>query len=320
MAKLKLKTLKINNNSSKTIAEIHKEYIDYCKAIGQREGTLESKGTFYKYELPKIVNIEGSINQLTKSLIEKHINEMIDKGYKGNYYQTFVIKIKAFLSYCFKREYLEEFEVKIPNILLEKKAIYTEKEIEILLKKPNLKECLVGDYRSWATINFLLATGCRSETLLNMRVKDVNFETESILFRHMKTKRQITVPLSDTLKVVLQEYISNLQLKGNDILFPKLNGEKMSYNTLHQNISNYFKHCKIKMKGVNTFRNTFSTMFIRNGGDIYRLKAQLAHSRITTTERYVNLLPLELKDDLLRYNPLDVISKKNRKMKLRKEK
>lgn len=66
---------------------------------------------------------------------------MIDKIHKGNYYKTFVIKLKAFLSYCFKREYIEVFEIKIPNVLLEKKAIYTETEIQILLKKPNLKEC-----------------------------------------------------------------------------------------------------------------------------------------------------------------------------------
>ena len=46
-----------------------------------------------------------------------------------------MIKLKAFLSYCFTREYLEKFEVKIPNVLLEKKAIYTEAEVETLLKK-----------------------------------------------------------------------------------------------------------------------------------------------------------------------------------------
>lgn len=315
MAKLRLRTLKINNNSNKTVAEIHEEYMSYCKSIGQREGTLESKALLYKYQIPKIVNVEDTINQFNKHLIEKHINEMIDKGHKGNYYKTFMIKLKAFLSYCFKREYLENFEVKIPNVLLEKKAIYTEAEVETLLRKPNLKECLVGDYRSWVSINFLIATGCRSEMLLNVRVKDINFENENILFRHMKTKRQINVRLSDTLKVVLQEYIPNLQLKDDDILFPKLNGEKMCYNTLHQNITSYFKHCKVKMRGVNTFRNTFSTLFIKNGGDIYRLKTQLAHTQITTTERYINLLPLELQDDLLRYNPLDVLSKKNRKMK-----
>lgn len=32
----KLKTYKINNNSSKTIGEIYDEYLDYCKSIGQR--------------------------------------------------------------------------------------------------------------------------------------------------------------------------------------------------------------------------------------------------------------------------------------------
>jgi len=95
-----------------------------------------------------------------------------------------------------------------------------------------LKECLVGDYSSWFSINFLIATGCRSETLLNMRVKDINFENENILFRYMRTKRQINVPLPEALKVVLKEYIPNLQLKDEDILFSKSNGEKMCYNTL----------------------------------------------------------------------------------------
>lgn len=70
-------------------------------------------------------------------------------------------------------------------------------------------------------------------------------------------------------------------------------------------LKNYFKHCNIKMHGVNTFRNTFATMFIKNGGDIYRLKLLLNHSTIKTTERYINLLPLDFKEDLLKYNPLD---------------
>jgi len=37
----------------------------------------------------------------------------------------------------------------------------TEAEINKLLKKPNLNTCLVGDYRSYTTVNFLLGTGCR---------------------------------------------------------------------------------------------------------------------------------------------------------------
>lgn len=35
MAKLRLRVLEINNNSNKTVAEIHEEYMSYCKSIGQ---------------------------------------------------------------------------------------------------------------------------------------------------------------------------------------------------------------------------------------------------------------------------------------------
>ena len=77
---------------------------------------------------------------------------------------------------------MQKFNVKIPTIDSDKKIIYTEKELSILLKKPNLDECLVGDYKGWATINFLFGTGCRSETLLNVEVEDVNFINDIILF------------------------------------------------------------------------------------------------------------------------------------------
>ncbi|MGG7173373.1 tyrosine-type recombinase/integrase [Clostridium neonatale] len=322
MAKLRLKTLKINNNCTKIIEECHKEYMDYCKSVGLREATINSKKRFYKYELLKYVNATDRINVINQKKVEEWINSMIDYGYKGNTYQTFVIKLKAFLTYCFTREYLKEFEVKIPSIVLEKKEIYTEGELKKLLKKPDLNTCVVGDYRSYVTVSFLIGTGCRSTTLLNIKVKDIDFEKEMILFAHMKTKRQTNVPLSKSLKITLKEYIETMNLKNDDILFPKLDGTQMSYDTLHQNLINYFKHCKVKMRGINTFRNTFATMFIKNGGDIYRLKLLLNHSNIKTTERYVNLLPIDFKDDLLKYNPLDLLNKENKdngKMKLRKK-
>nr|WP_078114954.1 tyrosine-type recombinase/integrase [Clostridium beijerinckii] len=321
MAKLRLKTLKINNNSSKTIEECYSEYMDYCKSIGLRQATLVSKQRFYAYELLKHVSADDKISIITQKKIEGWINSMIDYGYKGNTYQTFVIKLKAFLTYCFTREYLKEYEIKIPNVVLEKKEIYTEDELKKLLKKPDLDTCLVGDYRSFATVSFLVGAGCRSTTLLNVRVKDIDFKKEMILFAHMKTKRQVNVPLSKSLKLILKDYIETMNLKNEDILFPKLDGTKMSYDTLHENLVNYFKHCKVKMRGVNTFRNTFATMFVRNGGDIYRLKLLLGHSNIKTTERYVNLLPIDFKDDLLQYNPLDILNKKKNgtsKMKIKK--
>lgn len=42
--------------------------------------------------------------------------------------------------------------------------------------------CYVGDYKSYVMIAFFMGTGCRSETILNVRVKDVNFDHQSIFF------------------------------------------------------------------------------------------------------------------------------------------
>jgi integrase/recombinase XerD len=58
-------------------------------------------------------------------------------------------------------------------------------------------------------------------------------------------------------------------------------------------------------------------MFIGNGGDIYRLKLLLNHSNIKTTERYINLLPLDFKEDLLQFNPLDTLQAGKKRSRIR---
>ncbi|WP_459479641.1 tyrosine-type recombinase/integrase [Clostridium saccharoperbutylacetonicum] len=310
MGSTKLRTFR--KNKIRTISKCYEEYMEYCKYMGLRNGTLKSKERFYRYDLPKMISVDESITNITENMVQAHIINMIDRGLKGWTYSTYVVKLKAFLTYCFEKEYLQEFIIKIPRVTSEKKVVYTEEEVKMLLKKPNLNTCYIGDYRSYVMITFFIGTGCRSETILNIRVKDLDFKKQSIFFRHMKTTKQATVPMSRFLKTELIEYINNMDLKQDDLLFPKLDGTQMSYDTLHQNLVNYFKHCKIKMHGVNTFRNTFATMFIKNGGDIYRLKLLLNHSTIKTTERYVNLLPLDFKEELLQYNPLDNIRSTNK--------
>lgn len=310
------KLINIKKNTNKTIKEIYDEYLDYCIAIGQSEGTIKSKRHFFKFCLPKIVNVEDKISTFTKDKLERHIIEMRKAGYPGNYYQTYVIKSKAFLTYCFNHYYLTKFEVKIPTITQQKKEVYTEEELKNLLKKPNLKTCLVGTYKNWVSINFLLATGCRAETFLNVIVKDVDFNSNSILFRHMKMHRQISVPLSPTLKTVLTEYIQLMDLKPDDLLFPKLNKKKMSYDTLHQNIKNFCDNRNVRMRGINTFRNTFATLFIKNGNNnVYLLQKLLGHGDVRMTERYINLLPCQIAADINKYNPLDVLNQQRLSLK-----
>lgn len=312
------KLINVRKSTQKSISELYKEYLNYCISIGQADGTIISKTSYFKFTLRKIVNVEDKISTFTQDKLENHIIQMRKAGYSGNYYQSYVIKSKAFLTYCFNHYYLTKFEVKIPTITQQKKEIYTEDELKKLLKKPNLKNCLVGTYKSWVSVSFLLGTGCRAETFLNILVKDVNFNDNSILFRHMKAHKQIIVPLSPTLKTVLTEHIQLLDLKLDDLLFPKLDKKKMKYDTLHQNIKSFCDHRKVRMKGINTFRNTFATLFIKNGNNnIYLLQKLLGHADIRMTERYINLLPCQMAEDINKYNPLDVLNQQRLSIKRR---
>jgi len=121
--------INIKKNTNKTIKEIYDEYLDYCISIGQSDGTIQSKKHFFKFCLPKIVNVEDKISTFTKDKLERHIIEMRRAEYSGNYYQTYVIKSKAFLTYCFNHYYLNKFEVKIPRITQQKKKFIMRKDL-----------------------------------------------------------------------------------------------------------------------------------------------------------------------------------------------
>lgn len=104
-----------------------------------------------------------------------------------------------------------------------------------------------------------------------------------------------------TLKTILTEYIQLMDLRPNDVLLSKLNKKKMTYDTLHQKIKNFCDNRNVRMRGINTFRNTFSTLFIKNGYNIiYLLKKLLGHADIRMTERYINLLPCQIAADIKR--------------------
>lgn len=77
--------------------------------------------------MTKIVNVEDKISTFTKDKLERHIIAMRKAGYSGDYYQTYVIKSKAFLTYCFNHYYLNKFEVKIPTITQQKRKFIQKK-------------------------------------------------------------------------------------------------------------------------------------------------------------------------------------------------
>lgn len=74
---------------------------------------------------------------------------------------------------------------------------YCKNELDLLLKKPNVKMC-----------NFLLAVGCRLNSLINIRVEDIDFINNMVYLNTAKNRKALIIPLSETIVQILKEYIN----------------------------------------------------------------------------------------------------------------
>ena len=61
------------------------------------------------------------------------------------------------------------FKIRIPKVDNKLKETYTDAELNVLLKKPNLKTCGFSEYKIWVFSNYLLGTGNRISTALSLK-------------------------------------------------------------------------------------------------------------------------------------------------------
>lgn len=262
----------------------------------------------------KKVNIEPQ--EFIKMDLEYLIENMKKDGLKITSVNTYLRSIRAFFGYLREEEGLDNLpKVKLLKEDREPIKAFKEEDVRKLIEKPkkkNLKN--FADLRDYVLISFLLGSGVRLKTFINIKICDIDFENREIYLRKMKGREQIRIPLSFTLAKTLIEY---LQIRGSepeDFLFCNVYGDQMKEKNVQARVRLYCKKRlgTEKMKeyrcSPHTFRHTFAILYMRNGGDLLTLQKLLGHKSITITTRYVNLLPEDVKREFAKFSPLDNIT------------
>lgn len=83
---------------------------------------------------------------------------LLNKNISDKTVETRIKGIRAFFYFCMDKGYIKNFSIK--NIKTEEKIKepYTEHEINLLLKKPDLKRCTFSEYRNWVLVNYFYST------------------------------------------------------------------------------------------------------------------------------------------------------------------
>ena len=294
--------------ATKTIGEAFDEFLKYCKVKNLSQHTSDFYDNCFK-EFTKHVSEMSLTRDITEEVLRDYVLYLKGNGnLNDTSVNTMLRGVRAILYYFMKLGYMESFKIELIKADKKIKETYSDEELKILLKKPNLKDCLFTEYRDWVIVNFLISTGCRASTLVNIKIRDVCFEEGVIILQKTKNRKQQIIPLSKTLDKVLSGYLTHRQGDRDDYLFCSIYGSKLTVNALGHSIKKYNQRRGVMKTSVHLFRHTFAKKWILANGDIFRLQKILGHSSLEVVREYVNMFSDDLHKDFDRFNPLEQLS------------
>lgn len=294
---------------SLTVQEAYDQFQRYNLTKGLSEGTIRYYESYSRAFFKFLGDTSQPLTEVTKDTVDEYILYLKGKDtVTDTTVNTALRMVRAFLYFCMERSWIPRFTISQIKAVQPVKEPYTNDELAKLLKKPDLKSCTFARYRNWVIVNFLLATGCRAATLVNLRIMDIDLSGGTAFFRHMKARNQQAVPLSKTIVHILEEYLSYRNGQPNEPLFISEYGNALRVDVLESAIREYNHSCGVEKTSLHLFRHTYAKLFIMAGGDPFRLQKLLGHTDLSMTKRYVALYADDLKENYDTFNPLEQVT------------
>ena len=320
----KRKITKTYGGANITIGDAFTEFISDKALYGRAEQTLENYRKSLAYFLQyNEFTMDTPIEHIDKNSFLTWLAAMRANNVKHTTINHYLRDVRAFAYWCMdlEREYITP-EYKIQQVRGQEPAIkaFKEEDIKILLEKPRKSEAF-GEWRSWAIVNWIMATGNRSATICEVKIEDVDFKRKMIYLRHTKNKQYQSVPLSSELAHQLKEYI-NLWLRNadaTDYLFPSVSGDALTTNALRHSFARYCADRGVNQTNIHGLRHSFADLSLESGRNPFELQKMLGHSTLDMTRRYIRFNENKTEKDFDKHTPLDNMKKPtSRKRKIQR--
>ena len=213
---------------------------------------------------------------------------------------------RAFGKYCEEIGLLDGFKCSIKEVEPPVKQVYTDAELKRLLVKPDIRDFV--EFRNYTIVNLLLSTGVRTNTILNIKIRDLDLEEGTIIYNTTKAHKVIVIGLEKKVKDILAEYVSYWRSGGDieeeDYLFCNIYEEQLTRGGLTTSIATYNRHRGVDKTSLHLFRHTFAKNWITSGGDIITLAKVLTHSELDMVKRYSNLYGTDIRAEIEEHSTL----------------
>ena len=284
-APLRAQTRSHNASDDFRLEALVREWLLELRMMGRRPRTIE----WYRQKMAWYLKTgqAETLGQLTTYELKRYLGELRDRDLADNTIHGFFEVLRAFASWADREGYPIEpalLRVRAPKVAQKEVETYSTEQIERIFAATS---------PGWPTIavKILLGTGMRLSELCGLIVEDFEDDGLSAFLkvRHGKGAKFRRVPVSSRLRREVVRYLNRCRpVSPHGNLLLRADGEPVSVVA----VAELFRRIRARVGfGVRAhrFRHTFATEYLRQGGEIERLRRILGHTSYVMVMRYVHL-------------------------------
>ena len=178
--------------------------------------------------------------------------------------------------------------------------------IDEIFNIPNLNT--PDGQRERVILEVLYGSGVRVSELVNIKIKDIDFNNRTILIFGKGSKERL-VSFGEPAEDAINNYLKNGRkiLLGeikSDYLIVGKEKESLTTRRIEQIINDLIKETSIKMNITpHMFRHTFATHLLDQGCDLIAVQELLGHESLSSTEIYTHVSNEHLRDVYMKCHP-----------------
>ena len=277
-------------NLSGPFKDIIPNFRNYKKSLGYKYDNINQ---FYKIDKILYENNIQNLNN-TKLIFDILVNNEKNDLKKKNNYEALkqlynFMEIIGYKNLYFETLYFNETPNFKATILTHKQLLSFFTKLDSFCKNLNKPECYIYP----ALFRLLYSNGLRISEALNLKISQISLENQWIYIEQAKENITRKLPLSSSMKIVLEQYYSKISIKKQIYLFEINNSKlpKSKVDTIFKKILENFEvsfriHDLRHLMAVTSFNLLYDKGY-KEDWILYYLHIYLGHKSISSTEYYL---------------------------------
>lgn len=274
------------------IHEAHGKFVDHLKKQGHSSATVLAYGKDIDQLKEFLNNLERSkVQEISTKDLEAFMAKLTKEGYTPKSISRKTNATKTFFRFLKISDYISDdpaallehpkFEMKPPRILSK-------------IEYRALRDAAKNDPRISAIIELMLQTGIRIGELARLKISDVKFSENpqpgELSIPAGESYPARVTPLNKAAETALKKYLDIRPKADNEHVFITKSGRPLLVRNIRTAVNRYFRLAGIKDAKVNDLRHTFVAHHLMSGTSLVLVSKLAGHKRLTTTEKYLNLI------------------------------